>query len=686
MLERAFAPPATLERAASVLAILAGLAAGCGSPGPGGPVSLVEGACQATAGADTEFLVRIGCRADFDVLASAPIDASLPGARSAKVVLDTADGNALYFQNCNQYAVHYQFAAAHLSGNGRPLVPSLSQFNTTEYYSPNRRFILGAVTYYEGPRQWALEVSPYDTASATMIETLFRAVTAAAYFGPALAVHPTSEAVKIEVAKLPADIPVVTTDDLYASTDYQPLNPGQAMGRLRFAKAEELDTVHLSFEDIVVLDLAPNDISVVQGLITEEFQTPLSHLNVLSRNRGTPNMGLRNAMNDPVLRSFEGRVVQLTVGALSWSIEEVAATEAQAFWDAHKPAPVTLPAMDLGRTDLVDIADVTPDPGEGETLREAIVKAVLAFGGKAAQYSVLAKTTGVPTLKAFAVPVFYYDQFMRENGFYARLDALLADPQFNADSAVRDARLADFRAAMLKAPVDEAFQAALKTKLAADYPGQTLRFRTSTNSEDLDGFPCAGCYESHTGDPARWDDVLDAIRKTFASAWLFRTFEERNYYGVDHHSVGMALLVHRNFPDEEANGVAITNNPFDPTGLDPAFYVNVQAGGDAEVVHPPAGVSSDQFLLFYGEPNQPVTYLAHSSLVPDGSTVLTAKQINTLGKALQAIHLRFLPAYGKGASWYGMDVEFKFDDDDAPDQPSALFIKQARPYPAPVSE
>jgi hypothetical protein len=50
-----------------------------------------------------------------------------------------------------------------------------------------------------------------------------------------------------------------------------------------------------------VLDQAPNDISVVQGLITQEFQTPLSHVNVLSQNRHTPNMGLRGALTNPEL-------------------------------------------------------------------------------------------------------------------------------------------------------------------------------------------------------------------------------------------------------------------------------------------------------------------------------------------------------------------------------------------------
>jgi hypothetical protein len=146
----------------------------------------------------------------------------------------------------------------------------------------------------------------------------------------------------------------------------------------------------------------------------------------------------------------------------------------------------------------------------------------------------------------------------------------------------------------------------------------------------------------------------------------------------------MALLVHHNFPDEEANGVATTSNPFDSTGLDPAFYVNVQFGGDAEVVAPPPGVTSDQFLYFFNEPNQPVTYLSHSSLITSGTTVLSAAQIHQLGVALDAIHKRFSAAYGPAAGnngWYAMDVEFKFDNDAAPSEPPTLYVKQARPYP-----
>ncbi|TKC93011.1 PEP/pyruvate-binding domain-containing protein [Polyangium fumosum] len=678
------------KRAVTALGLVLSIAAmpmACSdTAAPAGPVF----ECQLPSGSESpDFLQTIGCNGDFQALASEPLRADLPGARSVKVVLDQADGNALYFQNSVLYKIHYEFASKHLSGKDLPLVPELSSFNTTEYYTPDRRFVLGAVTYYEGPKVWALEIAPYDTASAAMITTLYKKVAASAYFGGSLFFHPTSDAVSVEADKLGDDVPVKTTDELYAAIDYQPLSLGSSMGRLRFLKAADLEDEYVSHEDIVVLDEAPNDISVIQGLITEEFQTPLSHVNVLSQNRGTPNMGLRHAMTNPALRALEGNLIELTVGASTWSVREVTLEEAQAYWDEHKPDPVVLPTLDLSVTGLWDLEDVTPEPASGASLRDAIKQSVLAFGGKAAHYSILTRTENVPIQKAFAIPVYYYDQFMKQNGFYDQIDALLADPTFQADAAVRDQKLEALRDAMEAAPVDAAFQALLKDKIAAEYGTHKMRFRTSTNSEDLEGFPCAGCYESHTGDPTDWPDVLEAIRETYASAWLFRTFEERSYYGIDHKSIGMALLVHHNFPDEEANGVAVTANPFDEAGVDPAFYVNVQYGGDVEVVAPPPGVTSDQFLYYFTQPNQPITYLTHSSLLAEGERVLTTAQIHSLGVALDAIHARFSPAYGPAAGnkgWYAMDIEFKFDDEAAPGQTPTLYIKQARPYPGRGSE
>jgi pyruvate, water dikinase len=666
----------------SSMALCAVGVSACSATGDEPNAALRPEQCLVASGtAAPDFMREIGCRADFDGLASEPLAASIPGARSLKVVLDQLDGDALYFQNSTKYRIHHEFASAHLSGEGRPFVATLAEFNQTEYYSTDRRFVLGAVTYYEGPQAWVLEIAPYDKASPDMIARLHRAVAQVAYFGPALAFHPTSLQVEKVAQELPDGIRVITTDQLYAEIDYQPLNLGSAVGRLRFAKAEELASIYVSFRDIVVLDRVPNDISVVTGMITEEFQTPLSHVNVLAQTRNTPNMGLRNATKNQTLLAFDGQWVRLDVSASGWTIQAATIEEADAFWAMHRPEPIVLPPIDVSITDLRDIQDIAVE-SPTVSLRDALRESIRSFGGKASHYGVLARTEGVPVRKAFGVPAYYYVQFMQQNGLYERLAQMLADPAFNDDPAVRDVQLRAFRDAIMQGQVDAEFQTRLREKMERDFPGLSMRFRSSTNSEDLDGFPCAGCYESHTGDPTDWEDVLDAVRETWSSIWLFRTFEERSYHGIDHASVAMALLSHHNFPDEEVNGVAVTANPFDTAGLEPGFYVNAQRGGDAEVVHPPPGVTSDQFIVHYTMPGQPVVYISRSSLIGEGETVLTSLQINELSKALNAIHERFSPAYGPGSGnngWYGLEVDFKFDDEDSGSQ--QLLIKQARPHP-----
>jgi pyruvate,water dikinase len=650
------------------------------------------------ASAAPDYLSEIGCAGDFEVLASQPLDATIPGARSGKIVLDQYDDDALYFQNSNKYEIHHQFASKFLSGPLHPIVPALADF-TSQYTSVDRRFLLGALTHYEGPDIWALEIAPYDTASVEMITKLFESVKRHTFIGGKLAFHPTSKAIETVAARLSANVPVATTSQIFAKTDYQPLNTGETLGQVRFVASADIATAYVGFRDVVVLDATPNDISVTAGLISGEFQTPLSHINVLARNRGTPNMGLRNAFTDPKLRALDGKWVRLTVGAFEYTIVEVTMAEADAWWEAHKPTPRQVPSMDLSVTDLRDIGYVVLETAT-ETMRESIDIAVRAFGAKCAGYSVLRNTPGVPTRPAFAIPVFYYDQFMKQNGFYARVEAMRADPEFRDKPTVRDAALAQLRADILVAPVDVAFQTLLKTKLDTDFAGQTMRFRSSTNAEDLDGFPCAGCYDSHTGDPADWTvdtancntdgnnncGVLQAIRKTWATVWNLRTFEEREYHSIDHTAVGMALLVHHNFANEEANGVAVTANIFDPSGLLQGFYINVQWGGGAEVVHPPPGITSDEFIYQFSQPGQPIIFISNSNLVPDGETVLTTAQTYELGAALDLIHRRFSPAFGPDAGktgWYAMDVEFKFDDEDSPGETPKLIVKQARPYPGP---
>jgi pyruvate,water dikinase len=632
--------------------------------------------CVIPEGSDPDYSNQLGCLEDFQALASDPLDASIPGATSVKTVVDRSDSNALYFQNSERYPIHWDFASVHLSGGGLPYVQDLSSFNETEYYSPDRRFILGAVTWYEEPDAWVYEIAPYDTATADLIETAFDLIRDNSYFGGRLYFHPTSEAVEAEAADLPDDIPILTTDELFEGISYQPLNLGTSMGLLTFHEADRVEEEIPNYREIVVMDGVPNDISVVMGIITSEFQTPLSHINVLSQNRGTPNMALKEAWDNEALRALEGGWVELTVDAFDYSIREVTQAEADAWWEEHKPEPLEVTPMDLTVTDLRDeegILDL-----ETYALDEAVEVAVPAFGGKASHYGGFAHMEGVPHPRAFVIPVYYYNQFMEENGLWPEVEAMMADKEFQGDSSVRSQRLEDLRAAIEAGEVNADFLQALTDKLNAEYPGTRCRFRSSTNAEDLSGFNGAGLYTSKSGDPSDPDYPVDeAIKEVWASIWSFRAYEERQYYSIDHTQVGMALLVHRSFPDEEANGVAITANIYDTTGIEPGFYVNVQEG-ESSVVFPEDGVTTDQFIYYFDLPGQPVVYLEHSNLVNEGETVLTNSEIYALGTALKTIHEFWYPVYG-GGSFYGMDTEFKFDASET--GTAELYLKQARPYP-----
>jgi hypothetical protein len=656
----------------NLLCLLIGIAAGsCKNP----PVW----ECVIPEDSNPDFTETIGCEDDFRALASKPLDASIPGAEAVKTVIDRFDGDKLYFQNSTTYQVHWEFVREYLSGNGKPIVPELGQFNQTEYYSPSRRFLLGALTRYEGPGVWTYEIAPYDTADADMIAEAYQAIVDASFIGRDLYFHPTSETVVSEAQNLPPLVKTITTDQLFEGIAYQPLNLGMSMGKMRFFTAEQLETEYVGFRDIVVLDRVPNDISVVMGIITSEFQTPLSHVNILSQNRGTPNMALKEAYTNDELHSLEGKWVRLEVNAFDYAIEEISKAEADVWWEQNKPAQIQVPNLDLSVTELRDIMEVI-DPKLG--LKEALDNAIPAFGGKASNFGVLAIIgEEVPTPKAFGVPVYYYWQFMQQNGFYDQIAEMIADETFQDNATIRDLYLGELRKAMKAAPVDPNFEALLLEKLNSDYAGIRMRFRSSTNAEDLDGFTGAGLYTSKSGDPLDSAyPVLDAVRKVWASVWNFRAFEERSFRSIDHQSVGMALLVHRSFPDEEANGVALTANPFDISGMEPGFYVNVQFGEES-VVQPEPGVTTDQFIYHFDMPGQPIVFIARSSLIQDGATVLSHAQTYDLGVALKAIHKFFRQVYGPDdpTAWYAMDVEFKFDGD--PGQTPVLFVKQARPHP-----
>src|SRR5690606_38779053 len=172
-------------------------------------------------------------------------------------------------------------------------------------------------------------------------------------------------------------LPLVGPNEPFSDIAFQPLTVAVGFGVLEFVPARDLLAARLGPDVIVISDDVPNDIPLVGGLITEAFQTPLSHVNVLSQNRGTPNMALRDALQDERIQEHLGELVRLEVRGSDFSIELADPEEAAQFWESYVPkGPRQMPRLDKQTTSLVDLTDASFDD-------------LPAIGAKAAQFSEL---------------------------------------------------------------------------------------------------------------------------------------------------------------------------------------------------------------------------------------------------------------------------------------------------------
>lgn len=605
-----------------------------------------------------EELAQLGCPDDHAALAGDPPSSALPANKSTLFLIERNKENKIHFFDSQKWR-HFSFATEKLEG-----YPDLSAFNSEMYYSQKRRLYLGTVTRFLSSEIYALEIAPIDKASPEMIEETYNLVKKAIKWDADLRYHPTSNALEME-SRLPENVPVVYTKELYEGAEFQGLNLGRTIGKVVFVKLKDLPDTYISRTDIVVLDRVPNDISACAGIITAEFQTPLSHVNLLSINRGTPNMAYTKAFEDQSIKALEGKWAELTVNADGFKIKASTKEAGEKFWEEARPPDIQKPEIDLTVKEILNVDDIGID-------------SIPYAGGKAAHYAELRKLKdSIPVEKAFVIPISFYVDFIKENKLDEKISAMLKNVDFQNDGIYRKTALLELRDLIKAAPLNPDFEQLVKDKIDIEYPDQNVRFRSSSNAEDLESFNGAGLYESKSykpGDPVK--TLANTIREVWSSLWSMAAFEEREWARVDHDSTGMALLFHRSYPDEieKANGVAITANPFDPPpGGQAAYYVNVQKGA-ISVANPEPGVTPDSFLYYKPPAGQgEMTYLSFSSET-GGATVMEFDEIVTLVKALYTLHNHFHKIYRSEP--FGMDVEFKLIDDDR-----KLVIKQARPYP-----
>jgi pyruvate, water dikinase len=606
---------------------------------------------------ELDFLDKLIRPEAFNMLQGLPLNPVYGEVKSINLLYSIVD-QKIYYANSNKYYIHYDFASAFL---GYP--KGHAAFNQEQYRNnPNRIYILAIINHFTSSGIYTLEFFAGDQLECSQIETVYNKVAETTYAGNKLRLFVNSPG-----WSSCSNVPAISSDELYSGQNYQPLNTQESYGYLKKITVDELPDTYLGRHDILLLNGIPIDVSVVAGIITTEFQTPLSHVNVLSHNRGTPNMALRDGWDNPKLNNLLNKLVYLNVTLDSFSIREASLKEAQDFWDLKDPQTPHVLQMDTLTDGLVELSEMS-------------VQSVPSIGGKAANLSELAKinVTGYGKLPlpegAFAIPAYYYWQHLRKYGLHSFINRMLNDPSFITDAAYRENRLTILRDSIKHSPVDTVLLRLVNEHVASLKDIKNIRFRSSTNSEDISGFNGAGLYDSFTGIIGDPDKTIEkAIRKTWASLWNFGAFEERDYFKIDHKSVAMAVLVHRSFPSEAANGVVITKNLYNPNN--PALTINVQIG-DISVVKPAENYLPDQIIYYtYSDTSNIIEYINHSN-VPgmEGKTVMTADELKVLKDYCMAIYFHYCII---NFECNPMDIEFKVD---IVDGVRKIYIKQARLY------
>lgn len=627
-------------------------------------------------------------------------------------------GNSVYFINANYELAngsvpdyvkyHYDFAVKVLN-----VSIGLDEFNRQTYFVENKTWYAGTMNSYEQkpgmPPLYAIQLYPDDVAYEDGILYLVVAIAAAfripnrPYAFVAAGPQQTCSTIGPQLNQL--GYQAMNISELLAGVTYLPLNPGEAWGFLRLFPSNQHSLTPM---DIPYFAELPLDLSVVAATITVAFQDVTSHVNLKSKERGTPNMMLR----DPsLIDAYADMPIHLVVSRTNFSVTLSTAQEVEQKLKDRLATPWQwLPSAPYEK--LVWFDDMCPVLNANCTGNGVI------FGGKASMLGFLVRVFGRLEEKGsissqlgydlvpygWGVPLSWYEDLVNNNTSLKSALSQLVSAAMNANADTNLTGLSQtvqslfYHATVPPEQMSEMVAHVASLKGMVQQKLKKLKVRSSANAEDIIGFDGAGLHDSF-GVKLKDKDLPDhsckvvfkggaitkltvvpatlqcAMKASFASLWNVRAVEERTFSRIDHRSALMGLAIVPAYDTESsvaANGVIITR-AINQRLM--AYTVSVQQGNNL-VTNPDPGTIAQSTIAVFSDLDRPPSLTVTRFAVPVANgtalstSVISDAEMSLVVKLAMMVEI----SYCKAKSGYNTNVPCSYVAFD-PDKTRSLDIE-----------
>ncbi len=501
-------------------------------------------------------LPRIDSREEFDTIARTYHQNTPYSIPHAMFVIDRREKNKIYFVNSQRYRFHKDFLLANY------LVPRGSDVFKPIYIDADRRFIVGTIAWQRTVEKFTWELWEGDLATAEHIKAANGAINKA-FFAQ---VHYKPNSLRQEDVSQVLGSERVLQSDINKNQEYLALNPGKAVGRIHIIDKID-DTVEIGSNEIIVLKELPISLPPVRGIILSKPSSPLSHINILAKGWGIPNVYIKDA--DKLFADKNTFIWELDATLTEYRWKEI-------------NDPNELIEKFASPDQQVAPSNLTNKRLAG--LREMRDEDSIVYGAKAANLGEIinARIPGIIVPDGYSVPFYFYNEFMNQHGFDDEIEDLMEDLEFVHNPRYRRQKLDEFRKKIETAKMDPALERQITSKWRMQLGSRPVFVRSSSNAEDLPNFSGAGLYSSvfNVKTPA---NLINGVKKVWASLWKFEAYEARVRNYVDQKKVYMSALIQVGV-DMQKGGVLITKDPFEKEKTN-AVYISAVCGHNSRVVN-----------------------------------------------------------------------------------------------------